>query len=111
MWIDSHCHLTHSKIAEIGTPEQLVKTASDSGVDGMLTICCRISDEFPEIVTTAKKFKNVWCTIGTHPHDAGKPDEIAVTQDELVRLAQSDPKIVGIGESGLDYFYKNSAPE
>ncbi|MCE7886077.1 MAG: TatD family deoxyribonuclease [Alphaproteobacteria bacterium PRO2] len=111
MWIDSHCHLNHSKIAEIGTPETLVTNARAAGVDGMLTICCRISDEFPEVLATAKKFDNVWCTIGTHPHDAGKPDELAVTRDKLVALAKSDSKIVGIGESGLDYFYKHSSPE
>jgi TatD DNase family protein len=111
MWIDSHCHLNHPKLAEIGTPESIVKTANENGVEGMLTICCRIADEFPEILATAKKFDNVWCTIGTHPHDASKPAELVITQDELVRLAQSDPKIVGIGETGLDYFYKYSTPE
>jgi TatD DNase family protein len=111
MWIDSHCHLNHTKLAEIGTPEQIVKTANENGVEGMLTICCRVSDEFPEVLATAKKFNNVWCTIGTHPHDASKPGELAVTQDQLVALAKSDPKIVGIGESGLDYFYKNSTVE
>lgn len=111
MWIDSHCHLNHSKIAELGTPEQLVKAANDAGVEGMVNICCRVSDEFPTILATAKQFKNVWCTIGTHPHDASKPGELAVTLEQLVTLAKSDPKIVGIGESGLDYFYKLSTPE
>ncbi|MGB4106716.1 MAG: TatD family hydrolase [Alphaproteobacteria bacterium] len=111
MWIDSHCHLNHPKIAELGTPESLVKTASDNGVDGMLTICSRIVDEFPEILAIAKRLPNVWCTVGTHPHDAGKPDELTVTQDALVALANSEPKIVGLGESGLDYFYKHSSPE
>ena len=77
----------------------------------MLTICCRIADEFPEVLATAKKFSNVWCTVGTHPHDASKPGELAITQDRLVKLAKSDPKIVGIGETGLDYFYKHSTPE
>ncbi len=111
MWIDSHCHLNHPKIAELGTPESLVKTANENGVDGMLTICSRIVDEFPEILAIAKRIPNVWCTVGTHPHDAGKPDELAVTQDVLVALTRAEPKIVGIGESGLDYFYKNSSPE
>jgi TatD DNase family protein len=111
MWVDSHCHLNHSKLAEIGTPESVVKTAKDSGVEAMLTICCRIADEFPEVLATAKKFDNVWCTVGTHPHDASKTAELAITQDEIVRIAKSDDKIIGIGESGLDYFYKNSTPE
>jgi methionyl-tRNA synthetase len=72
MWIDSHCHLNHPKIAELGTPEILVKAANQSGVDGMLTISSRIVDEFPDILAIAKKLPNVWCTIGTHPHEAGK---------------------------------------
>ncbi len=110
MWIDSHCHLNHAKLAELGTPETIVKNAAENGIDGMLTICCRMADEFPEVLATAKKFENVWCTVGTHPHDAGKPGEIAITQDQLVALAKSDSKIVGIGETGLDYFYKHSTP-
>lgn len=110
MWIDSHCHLNHPKIEELGTPEQLVKAANNAGVEGMVNICCRVADEFPTILATAHRFHNVWCTIGTHPHDASKPAELAITQDELVRLAKSDPKIIGIGESGLDYFYKLSDP-
>jgi TatD DNase family protein len=111
MWIDSHCHLNHAKLAEIGTPDEIVANAKSAGVKGMLTICCRIKSEFPDILAIAKKHENVWCTIGTHPHDASKPDEIAVTHDELVKLAKSDPKIVGIGESGLDYYYTYSTPE
>jgi TatD DNase family protein len=51
----------------------------------------------------------VWCTVGTHPHDAGNADERAITQDALVALTK-DPKVVGIGETGLDYFYKNASP-
>ena len=111
MWIDSHCHLNHTKLKDVGTPEDVVKHAADGGVEAMLTICCRVSDEFPEVLATAKKFNNVWCTIGTHPHDASKPGELAFTKDELVKLSKSDPKIIGIGESGLDYFYNNSSHE
>ena len=111
MWIDSHCHLNHAKLAEIGTPDEIVKNANDAGIEGMLTICCRIADEFPEVLATAKKFQNVWCTAGTHPHDASKPGELAITQDQIVKLTKLDPKIVGIGETGLDYFYKHSTVE
>lgn len=111
MWIDSHCHLNHPKLAEIGSPDEIVKNANANGVEGMLTICCRISDEFPEVLATAQRFKNVWCTVGTHPHDASKPGELAITQDQLVKIAKSDSKIIGIGETGLDYFYKHSTIE
>jgi TatD DNase family protein len=111
MWIDSHCHLNHTKFKGIGSPEILVKNAYENGVEGMLTICCRIADEFSEVLATAKKFENVWGTVGTHPHDAGNPEEKAVKQDQLVKLALSDPKIIGIGETGLDYYYNNSTHE
>lgn len=111
MWIDSHCHLNHAKIAPLGAPAEIVKAAREQGVGGMLTISCRIADEFPGILAMTQTLDHVWCTIGTHPHDAGLEAEKAVTQDDLVKAALSDPKIVGIGETGLDYFYNNSTPE
>lgn len=108
MWIDSHCHLNHEKIKPLGTPSDIVRRAKESGVEGMLTICCRIADEFPDVLNIARENKNVWCTVGTHPHDAGKETEQAVTLEALVKIARSDPKIIGIGESGLDYYYDHS---
>jgi TatD DNase family protein len=111
MWIDSHCHLNHKRLAGLGEPEAIVGNAVAAGVDGMLTICCRIREELDTLLGIANKFDNVWCTVGTHPHDAGKPAEKEISFDELVKMARSDKKIVGIGESGLDYFYKNSTPE
>ena len=111
MWIDSHCHLNHKRLLNLGGPGALVENAAKAGVDGMLTICCRIAEELPDLLSIANAHKNVWCTVGTHPHDAGVETEKAISYDELVRLARSDPKIIGIGESGLDYFYKHSTPE
>ena len=108
IYIDSHCHLNHKRLSNIGTPSDIVARANAVGVGGMLTICCRISDEFPEVLSVAQNHKNVWCSIGTHPHDASNLAERAITLDDLVKRATSDPKIIGIGESGLDYFYKNS---
>ena len=55
-----------------------------------------------------QKFDNVWCSIGTHPHDSGLEAEKAISQEKLVEMALSDPKIIGIGETGLDYYYDNS---
>lgn len=105
MYIDSHCHITHSHIKELGTPQELVKNANDNGVAGMVTICCRIAEEFNDILETVRPMQNVWCSVGTHPHDAGVDAEKLVTQADIVRLANSDPKVIGIGESGLDYYY------
>lgn len=111
MYIDSHCHLNHDRLLSLGGPAQIVATASHADVEGMLTICCRISDEFPEVLAVARAHKNVWCTIGTHPHEASDPAEKALSQADILRLAAADPKIIGIGESGLDYFYRHSTVE
>jgi TatD DNase family protein len=112
MWIDSHCHLNHNRLrSQKGEPAAIAAHANQAGVDGMLTICCRIREELDELKSIAGANDRVWCTIGTHPHDAGVDAEKAITLDELVTLARSDPKIVGIGESGLDYFYNHSSVE
>ncbi|MCB1782988.1 MAG: TatD family hydrolase [Alphaproteobacteria bacterium] len=105
MWIDSHCHLNHANIREAGMPADLAARAQEAGVDGMVSVCCRIADEFPDLLQMAGFLDNVWCTVGTHPHEAGKSAEKTVTLEALVNLANSSPKVVGIGESGLDYYY------
>lgn len=108
MWIDSHCHLTHERIRDFATADALVRNANEAGVDGMLSISCQISGDFQAQLETARAHKNVWCSIGTHPHDAGLEGEKAISLERLVELAKSDPKIIGIGESGLDYYYDHS---
>lgn len=110
MWIDSHCHLNHERF-EGEDPAVLVARAGEAGISAMLNISCQITGDFAHVLKTAEGFENVWCSIGTHPHDAGLAAEKAISQDELVRLACSSPKIVGIGESGLDYYYDNSPRE
>ena len=107
MWIDSHCHLNHERF-EGKQPLDIANEALEQGVDGMVTINCRIHDEFPEILKISQEHDKIWCSIGTHPHDAGKDEEQAVSLEKLIELAGSDPNIVGIGETGLDYYYDNS---
>ena len=111
MWIDSHCHLTHDRIAGLGPPAAIADAAYGAGVDGLLTISCQITGDFPDQLAVAKAHKNVWCSIGTHPHDAGNTQEQAVSQADIVETVRAEPKIIGIGESGLDYYYNNSSPE
>lgn len=111
MWIDSHCHLNHERNADGDAPDAIVARAKANGVDGMLTICCEIAKEFSSLLEAVKPLDNVWCSIGTHPHDAGVPAEKAITLDQLITLANSDDKIIGIGESGLDFYYNHSSPE
>lgn len=109
MWIDSHCHLNHTNTEK--TADDLVNEAKEAGVDGILTICCRISEEMDELRSITAAHDNVWCSVGTHPHDASKDAEKAISADEIVKIAQSDDKIIGIGESGLDYYYNYATPE
>lgn len=111
MWIDSHCHLDHTKLETVGEAAAVVAAANAAGTDGMVSINCQIAEEFTDLLNLVKPLKNVWCTIGTHPHEASRDDEKAISLEKLIELATSDPKVVGIGESGLDYFYKNSTVE
>lgn len=108
MFIDSHCHLNHNRLKNIGEVRDVIAAANENNVMGMLTICCRMHEETDTLISIVENNKNVWCTIGTHPHDASDEAEKAYSEDDIIKLAQSHDKIVGIGESGLDYFYKNA---
>jgi TatD DNase family protein len=111
MWIDSHCHLNHERIKDAGTPAELIAHAKEAGVDGMQTICCRIAEELDELLEIANNHDNVWCSIGTHPHSASDLGEMAINATELKGHALKYDKIIGIGESGLDYYYDYAPPE
>lgn len=108
MWIDSHCHLNHERNADGDAPNAIVARAKAAGIDGMLSINCQIVTEFADLLSIVKPLDNVWCSIGTHPHDAGIAEEKAITLEQIVTLANSDDKVIGIGESGLDYYYDHS---
>ena len=111
MWIDSHCHLNHERNADGDLPHAIVARAKSAGVDGMVSICCEIKGEFPSLLETISPIKNVWCTLGTHPHDSGLDAEKSITLDNMVSLANSNDKIIGIGETGLDYYYNHSSKQ
>lgn len=108
MYIDSHCHLNHDYIAELGTPSELIKNARINNVVGITSICCKIATEFEDLLNIVKPWDNVWCSVGTHPHDASDAAEKKIQVVDIVRLATSHDKVIGIGESGLDYFYEYS---
>jgi TatD DNase family protein len=110
-FIDSHCHLNSPKIIGLGTPDEIANRAKAANVAGMVTICCRLADEPQVLMDIAARNENVWCTVGTHPHDASNAHEKAFSQADIVALAKNHPKVIGIGESGLDYFYKHATPE
>lgn len=98
MLIDSHCHLDHYTPAEL--PDILARAAA-AGVGEMVTIGTRLGQS-EAIRALAEAHPNVWCTVGTHPHNAA---EHAVPTAEAIAALTAHPKVIGIGESGLDYFY------
>ncbi|MBC8036824.1 MAG: TatD family hydrolase [Rhizobiales bacterium] len=97
--VDSHCHLDFEGLSE-RLPEVLA-TAEEAGVGLMVTISTRVR-KFERLLRIVEDNPNVYCTIGTHPHNAH--EELDVTVAELVEFARH-PKVVGIGEAGLDYHY------
>ena len=99
MLVDSHCHLDFPDFAqERGT---IVARALAAGIGRMVTISTRVK-RFQQIVEIAETYDEVYCSVGTHPHNAA--EELDITADELVRLS-GHSKVVAIGEAGLDYFY------
>ena len=98
MLIDSHCHLDHWREEEIAG---VVARAGAAGVRTLITIGTRIA-QAPTVKRIAETFPDVWCTVGIHPHQAAEAPIPAV--EEFVALADH-PKVVGIGEAGLDYHY------
>lgn len=105
MFVDSHCHLDDDDFAAEGVAE-IISRAQSAGVGHFLTICTRIV-EFDRIMKTAQTSPLIHCTVGTHPHHAEEPSELNVTADEIVAYTK-DAKVVGVGETGLDYHYNNS---
>lgn len=111
MWIDSHCHLNHSGIDEKGKPSDIINAAHENGINGMITVCCSITDELDELLIITSQNDNTWCSIGTHPHDSGREDEKSFSADRIAENFNVNDKVVAIGETGLDYFYDNSPRE
>jgi TatD DNase family protein len=98
MLIDSHCHLDHFSAEEQAV---LVERAAAAGIGRMVTIGTHVA-QAAEVKAIASRFDVVWGTVGVHPQRAGDGDLPSV--EELVALADH-PRIIGLGESGLDYFY------
>jgi TatD DNase family protein len=101
MLIDSHCHLDYYTPAEL--PDVLVRAAT-AGVGEMVTIGTSLAQSatLPAMIAA---FRNLWCTIGVHPHHAA---EAPIPTPEVLAEMAAHPRVIGIGESGLDYFYDRS---
>lgn len=102
MLVDSHCHLDFDALQEDFAG--VMQRAKDAGVARMVTICTRVK-KFDQIRSIAEQNENVFCSIGTHPHNAD--EELDISVEQLVELAKH-PKCIAIGEAGLDYHYDNA---
>lgn len=100
--VDSHCHLNYKGIIE--QQSDVVCRARDAGVGCMLAINTKLK-EFEQILEIVDTYPEVFGTVGIHPHEAENEPDVAL--DALLTRAKH-PKIVGIGETGLDYFYDNA---
>src|ERR1700685_1965560 len=102
MLVDSHCHLDFPEYA--GKLDDVVARAHDAGVGSCISIGTELK-HFPGVRAVAKRFDNVWCSVGVHPHEA---ENELLTDDQLLLAETGHPKVVGIGETGLDYFYEHA---
>ena len=105
MLVDSHCHLDFPDFAS--ELDAVVGRARDAGIGRMVTISTRVKQQ-DTLRGIAERFADVFCSVGTHPHHAD--EELDVSADDLVRLTRH-PKVVALGEAGLDYHYDNSPRE
>ena len=103
--IDSHVNLHHESFAD--DLDAVMARASEAGVDGMLTICDKIIN-VPFIAAISDARDRVWRSVGAHPHYAS--DHLDLTCEHLIGLAQPE-KVIGIGETGLDFHYTYSSLE
>lgn len=101
MLIDSHCHLDMFEAAE---RDGLLARAEAAGVGEVVTIGTRLGQS-RQVIELAAKRARVWCTVGVHPNNAG---EEKVPEPEVIAALARHPKVIGIGESGLDYFYQRA---
>ena len=100
--VDSHCHLDFDVFAE--DLDGVVQRARDAGLGRMVTICTRVR-LFERVLAVAERYPDVFCSVGTHPHNAG--EEQGIPASEILALTKH-PKVVAVGEAGLDYHYDKS---
>jgi TatD DNase family protein len=105
MLIDSHCHLDFPDFTE--DLDGIVARAAAVGVGRMVTISTRVR-RLSELLAIAERYENVFCSVGTHPSHADEED--GITADELIALTEH-PKVVALGEAGLDNFHQDGSRE
>jgi TatD DNase family protein len=103
--IDSHCHLDFPDFS--GDLDAIMARAAAAGITRVLTISTRVR-RLGELLAIVERFPNVYCSVGTHPHHADEED--GISSQELAGLTKH-PKVVALGEAGLDYLYDNGSPD
>jgi TatD DNase family protein len=102
MFVDSHCHLDYAGLAE--RQQEVLAAARAAGVSAMLNIATRAA-EWDAVLGTAEREPDVWASVGIHPHDA---DTHADIETALLVERAAHPRVIGIGETGLDFYYDKS---
>ncbi|MBK6801159.1 MAG: TatD family hydrolase [Novosphingobium sp.] len=102
MLIDSHCHLEYKGLVE--DQQGVLARARDAGVGGFLSISTR-QREWQQVIATAERESDVWASVGIHPHEA---DAHADMGEAALLEAAAHPRVIAIGETGLDYYYDHS---
>jgi len=103
--IDSHCHLDHEPLLE--NLSDVVRRSKENGITKLLTICTTI-DSFEKIKTIVNKDQMIYGTYGIHPHET---ESNQVNKQTIINSVNENDKIIGIGETGLDFFYNHSNKE
>lgn len=104
MLVDSHCHLDFPDFEE--ELDAVVDRARAAGIEKMLTICTQVK-QFSRILRVAERFDDVYCSVGTHPNYADLETDVTI---EDIYEKTHHPKVIAIGEAGLDYHYDRSTP-
>ncbi len=102
MIIDSHCHLSYKDNTE--NIDNVIQNANDVDVKKFLNIATNLN-EFKKIINVSSKYENVYYTLGIHPHESSQTSEAVI--DEIRRYVK-DPKMLAIGETGLDFYYNHA---
>ena len=103
MIVDSHCHLDYPVL--FNNMKNVLKRADENNIKYLLTICTTL-DSFEKIKYLVKKYKNIYGTFGIHPHETSKHQQI--DKEFILNQKKDFNKIIGIGETGLDYYYNHS---
>ena len=103
--IDSHCHLDHEPLVQNIT--DVLSRCKKEGIDKILTISTELKS-FPKIIEIVNKDEMIFGTFGIHPHETNKDQ---ISKDEIISKIKSNNKIIGVGETGLDFYYNNSDKE